>query len=137
MIAMFSEKLRVEHIEHLVYVKGLFVLKCFIIEGNNFIRKQHIERLWVCSVVMLFFHLCLMILYDGVEIYIHIYILVGGRWLVSDLPLRLRERECERELDNWNRSYNEKIRINSNVMFFPLILKIQAIFFNNFYNECD
>ena len=45
MIAMFSEKLRVEHIEHLVYVKGLFVLKCFIIEGNNFIRKQHIERL--------------------------------------------------------------------------------------------
>lgn len=56
---------------------------------------------------------------------------------MSDLPLRLSERECERELDNWNRSYNEKIRINSNVMFFPLILKIQAIFFNNFYNECD
>ena len=60
-----------------------------------------------------------------------------GGWKVSDLPLRLRERECERELDNWNRPYNEKIRINFDVMLFPLILKIQAIFFNNFYNECD
>ena len=45
MIAMFSEKLRVEHKEHLVYEKGLFVLKYFIIEGNNFIREKHIERL--------------------------------------------------------------------------------------------
>ena len=56
---------------------------------------------------------------------------------MSDLPLRLRERECERELDNWNMPYNERIRINFDVMLFPLILKIQAIFFNNFYNECD
>ena len=80
MIAMFSEKLRVEHIEHLVYVKGLFVLKCFIIEGNNFIRKQHIERLWVCSVVMLLFpHMfndC--VWWCG---NIHTYIYIGG-WKV-------------------------------------------------------
>ena len=83
MIAMFSEKLRVEHIEHLVYVKGLFVLKCFIIEGNNFIRKQHIERLWVCGVVMLLFPHMFNDLYDGLEIYIHIYIYTGGLKLIG------------------------------------------------------
>ena len=131
MIAMFSEKLRVEHIEHLVYVKGLFVLKCFIIEGNNFIRKQHIERLWVCGVVMLLFPHMFNDLYDGLEIYIHIYILVGWSWLVSDLSLRLRERECERELDNWNRPYNEKIRTNFDMVLLPLIIK----YTNNFLHQ--